>query len=143
MKLSRGRKATLTRSSREKDAGGRRHSLILRVLKLPALERWSLVAADCVHNLRCALDHLVYAIAVYESGQDPPPNHRGLQFPIAERQGLARILIFVHSRGSNSSRASHFQLSNVTMPTSDHRNKSAYWHANGSFFFENNELQLA
>lgn len=50
----------------------------------PPLTRWSLVLGDAVHNLRCALDHLVYALAIFESGQDPPPRESNLQFVIAE-----------------------------------------------------------
>ena len=64
------------------NADSTRHSLILRVPANPPFVNWSIVAGDCVHNLRCALDHLVYAIAIHESGQDPPPHGRKLMFPI-------------------------------------------------------------
>lgn len=37
---------------------------------------------DGLNNLADALDHLVYAIAIYESGEDPPPDARVLQFPV-------------------------------------------------------------
>jgi len=47
---------------------------------------WGLLVGDCVHNLRSALDHLVYALAVNSSGVDPPPNARRLQFPIADQK---------------------------------------------------------
>jgi hypothetical protein len=43
----------------------------------------SVRVGDCLHNLRSALDHLVYAIAVHESGQNPPPKEGTLAFPLA------------------------------------------------------------
>lgn len=46
-------------------------------------DAWSLLMGDFVHNLRSALDHLVYALAIHSSRQDPPPGERMLQFPIA------------------------------------------------------------
>jgi len=52
--------------------------------KEPPLQAWTLVAGDCLHNLRCVLDHLVYAIAVHQSGANPPPVENKLQFPIAD-----------------------------------------------------------
>jgi len=39
---------------------------------------------DSIHCLRCALDHLVYAIAIHESGQDPPLHADALQFSVAD-----------------------------------------------------------
>jgi hypothetical protein len=44
--------------------------------------QWGLMFGDCVHNLRSALDHVVYEIAVHESGTDPPPAWKTLMFPI-------------------------------------------------------------
>ena len=46
--------------------------------------RWGLIFGDGIHCLRSALDHCVYLIAVKESGTDPPPAERSLQFPITE-----------------------------------------------------------
>jgi hypothetical protein len=44
---------------------------------------WGCILGDAVHNLRSALDHLVYAIAVRRNkGGDPPPDERRLMFPI-------------------------------------------------------------
>lgn len=45
----------------------------------------SVCVGDCIHNLRSALDHLVYAIAVHESGQNPPPDENVLAFPLANK----------------------------------------------------------
>jgi hypothetical protein len=68
---------------KEKDAEGRRHTLSAEIVNPPPLNRWSLIAGDCVHNVRAALDSLVYAIAVHETGLNPPANEKALQFPIA------------------------------------------------------------
>ena len=48
------------------------------------VQRWSLMIADSIHNFRCALDHLVYAVAIAESCQDPPPCTDKLMFPICD-----------------------------------------------------------
>jgi hypothetical protein len=62
-----------------------RHSLIARLQgPEPPLREWTLIVGDCIYNLRCALDHLVYAIAVHESGQEPPLKGDDLMFPIAD-----------------------------------------------------------
>jgi hypothetical protein len=47
---------------------------------------------DCLPNLRCALDHLVYAIAIHESGQSPPPCEGSLAFPICDSPDLLHQL---------------------------------------------------
>ncbi len=67
------------------NADGSRHSVFIEDIKtVPDLDRWSGIVGDCVHNLRCALDHFVYAAAIHESGVDPPADKRTLQFPIAD-----------------------------------------------------------
>lgn len=63
---------------------GSRYSLILRVDELPPLQRWTLIFADCINNMRCALDYLVYAIAVHEAAPNPPSNEKDLLFPIVD-----------------------------------------------------------
>jgi hypothetical protein len=60
-----------------------RYSIIHNVITPPALERWGLMIGDCFHNLRSALDHLVYAVAVHVTAQNPPPREKRLAFPIA------------------------------------------------------------
>lgn len=70
--------------ARQTNSDFTRYSLVLRVNKEPSLERWSLTVGDIVHNLRCALDHHIYAIAIHESGQNPPPGGNGLMFPICD-----------------------------------------------------------
>lgn len=70
--------------SRKCDPEGKRHSLIVNITKPPPLDRWALLAGDCVHNLRSALDSSIYALAVKESGTNPPPDFDSLQFPITD-----------------------------------------------------------
>lgn len=73
------------RVSREVNADSTRYSLIAHLVGTePALQRWSLIVGDCLHNLRSALDHLIYAIAVHESRTEPPPDERSLMFLIAD-----------------------------------------------------------
>lgn len=71
-------------AKRRHDGTGARHSVTIHINNPPPLERWSVISGDCVHALRCALDHFAYAIAVHESKMDPPPGERMLQFPIAD-----------------------------------------------------------
>jgi hypothetical protein len=70
--------------TKKSDANGSRHSLIIEIKGSPPLDRCSVVSGDCIHNLRAALDNLVYAVAVQESGADPPPKFMDLQFPITD-----------------------------------------------------------
>jgi hypothetical protein len=73
------------RVSRDVNADSTRYSLVAHLTgKEPELQEWSLIAGDCLHNLRSVLDHLVYAVAVHESGANPPPDERNLMFPIAD-----------------------------------------------------------
>ncbi|GEM_PF-1475439 len=69
---------------KKRNADGSRYSVIAEIKNKPTLERWSLLSADCLHNLRSALDHMVYVIAVRDSGQSPPPGEKSLQFPICD-----------------------------------------------------------
>ncbi len=67
-------------------------SLVLRTndFRFPFLW-WSLLVGDFVHNLRSALDHLVYLIAVHESRREPPPNEHRLAFIIEDQsEGFKR-----------------------------------------------------
>jgi hypothetical protein len=48
-------------------------------LSTPLPGRLSLIAGDCVHNVRCALDHLAMALAV-DNGASP--EDRGVAFPV-------------------------------------------------------------
>lgn len=48
------------------------------------MSEWSLRVGDIVHNLRSALDNLVFELAVKESGHHPAICDLTLQFPIAD-----------------------------------------------------------
>lgn len=60
--------------SRKVNSDFRRHSVIVSIVMPPPLTLWGLILGDAIHNLRSALDHLVYAISVHELKADPPPN---------------------------------------------------------------------
>jgi len=71
--------------TRERDAEFTRYSLVAHIAAQPPLMHWTLMISDVIHNLRAALDHLIYAIAVYEAkGKSPPPDADRLAFPICE-----------------------------------------------------------
>lgn len=46
---------------------------------------------EYLYNLRAALDHLAYTLAVFDSKQDPPPREDAIQFPIYDtKDGFQR-----------------------------------------------------
>lgn len=49
---------------------------------LPAV--FSLELGEILYQLRAALDAAIYACAIEETGEDPPPNARNLEFPICD-----------------------------------------------------------
>lgn len=59
----------------------------LRVTREPPTQDWSLTAGDIIHNMRSALDNLVYALAVAHSGIPSEEQARTLQFPICDNAG--------------------------------------------------------
>jgi hypothetical protein len=62
------------------------------VLKLPAIEpRVGLIVGDCVHNLRSALDHIVYGMAERNTPGRSDSDRRAGMFPICDTaQGFQR-----------------------------------------------------
>lgn len=71
--------------TREHNSDFTRHSLVAHLGIKPMAVRWTLMVGDVVHNLRAALDHLVYAIAIFEAnGQEPPPKADTLAFPLCD-----------------------------------------------------------
>ena len=50
------------------------------------LQEWALLLGDAVHNWRSALDHAVYAMAIHDSGTNPPPGDDKIMFPVAESE---------------------------------------------------------
>jgi len=89
--------------SYETNADSTRYSAIFHVHNLPQAERWSLMIADSIHNFRCVLDHLVYAIAVHEFRADPPPYADELMFPICDTNERFEREIKRHRLGDISS----------------------------------------
>jgi hypothetical protein len=68
---------------RESNADGSEHIFRLRLKVQPDIWRWSGLLGDAIHNLRCSLDHIVYALAVAQTGKDPPDDEKRLAFPIS------------------------------------------------------------
>jgi hypothetical protein len=51
----------------------------------------SLILGEFLYELRAALDNALYAVAIIDSGQDPPPNASALEWPIcADEQSWER-----------------------------------------------------
>jgi hypothetical protein len=71
-------------STTKRNADGSRHAVSVSFNRTPPFDRLALIAGDCAHNLRSALDHWTYACAITKSGANIPPNARRLQFPICE-----------------------------------------------------------
>lgn len=69
---------------RQSNADHTEHTLQLTFNERPPLQRWGAILGDGVQALRSALDHAVYAVAVFESDQVEPPDANVLMFPIAE-----------------------------------------------------------
>lgn len=77
-------KAPPYRAVPETNADFTKHSVWIERTKTPEpnIERWSLIFGDAVHNLRAVLDHLIYAVAIHQTGRNPPPGERALAFII-------------------------------------------------------------
>lgn len=68
---------------RESNADGSEHTFYLQLTgRRPPVWDWAVVLGDALHNLRGALDHLVYGLAVAHGGTHPPVNEGSLAFPI-------------------------------------------------------------
>jgi len=67
---------------RKRNSNGSRHSLVISAINPPPVDRWSLLIGDLIHNLRSALDHLVYALAIRNDLK--LEEIRNLQFPICD-----------------------------------------------------------
>lgn len=48
---------------------------------IPTPPAMSVLLGEWLYNLRCALDYAVYAAAVWNTGENPPPKQAQLQFP--------------------------------------------------------------
>jgi hypothetical protein len=52
----------------------------------PMPHDWALELGELLYHLRAALDGAVYESAIIKSGQNPPPGHKSLEFPIYSKQ---------------------------------------------------------
>jgi hypothetical protein len=66
----------------EHNADFTKHTLRFQFREPFPAARWGRKFGDGLNSLADALDHLVYAIAIRESGIDPPPDSGILQFPV-------------------------------------------------------------
>jgi hypothetical protein len=73
---------------KKRNSDSTRHSLIVRINEPARFESLSLMAADCLSNLRSALDHLIYAIAVHECSPNTLADKiaKKLMFPITDSE---------------------------------------------------------
>jgi hypothetical protein len=74
----------LCKAIKKTNVNSTRYSVFFRLVGDIPYEQFALIGGDCIHNLRSALDHLVYAIAIHESKQSPPPKDNKLKFVIAD-----------------------------------------------------------
>jgi hypothetical protein len=68
--------------TRECNAAGSEHVFTLHFKTQPDVWHWAVLLGDALHNLRGALDHIVYALAAAQTGIDPPDDETRLAFPI-------------------------------------------------------------
>jgi len=55
----------------------------------PVPPNWGLLFSDIVTDLRFALDYLAYELVIANTRQDPPPDPRGIEFPVyLKREGF-------------------------------------------------------
>lgn len=59
-------------------------SIIQRYESLPDI--FAFEFGEMLYQLRAALDSCIYATAIEESGQNPPPDHENLEFPICDSE---------------------------------------------------------
>ena len=57
------------------------HVLQLMRIKLDCPPMWSAMIGETIHNLRCALDYLVFQLVILETGAEPSEDTK-IQFPI-------------------------------------------------------------
>jgi hypothetical protein len=77
-------------------------------------DEWGLIVGDAIHNYRCALDHLWWALALKKLSREPTEEEaRRIQFPIIDEAGKwrgHRFLKHVDSKAADEVKA--FQLFN-------------------------------
>jgi hypothetical protein len=70
------------RITRQSQRNGREHIFRVRYRIQPAVWRWGILLGDALFNLRRALDHLAFALAIAHTGKNPPDDEDKLAFPI-------------------------------------------------------------
>lgn len=73
--------------STERNDEATKFVLGIRFEVMPDFLRWGLLIGETVYNYRCALDHMIYALAAQEAG-GVPTNARQLAFPITSSSAL-------------------------------------------------------
>lgn len=63
---------------------------IRMIVKEPCEPMWSIVIGEILHDIRSALDHLVYQLVVYATDKAPPDNSR-TQFPIFDEPAKFKV----------------------------------------------------
>lgn len=72
----------------EPNADFTRFSVVIHINNKPSFERWALIVSDAIHNFRCALDHLLYSVAILQTESDPPPGGNRIFFPICDTPAI-------------------------------------------------------
>jgi hypothetical protein len=81
-----GEQPGVTETSRRYDAASERVLFVAEKVGPEIPESWGLVIGEIVYNLRCALDHLWWALAVDHLGREPTAKEASaVQFPILDR----------------------------------------------------------
>lgn len=78
--------------SYEGEVQTRKHILVQRTIRKPNDPLLGLLIGDAVHNMRQALDHLAYRLAIRVHGTDPPKNANSSMWPIRTKTKLASAI---------------------------------------------------
>jgi hypothetical protein len=73
---------------RGSNSDGSEHVFTVHFREPPDVWRWALTLGDALHNLRGALDHVIYALAIAQTKKSPPEGETKLAFPIANKPEL-------------------------------------------------------
>lgn len=105
---------------KERDAQPGQYVFRLQIREPPDTARWSLIAADCVHNLRAALDNLMWQLGLQ---RQKPSRLRNLSFPIC-----TSFDAFEQIKGSLERLLPDGAVDVLDQLQPYHRGDSAYWH---------------
>src|SRR5512132_700504 len=113
---------------REINADGSEHLFRLRLKTEPDVWAWAAILGDALHNLRGALDHIVFALAVAQTGRRRPTTRRFSRFPSAANPNFSTGSATASSRWTISRR----QLSRRRSRTTDSSQASGSCPSGGS-----------